>query len=136
MKTKSALWALCLSASILLPSAAPAEEGANTPGKGPRPERREKAKAAREKIARKLELSKEQREQLRPIMKAHAEAARAIRQNESIDNAEKRQQIRTLREQHLAKLSTILTPDQLETFKKLRKHGKPGNKGSGAPPAA
>lgn len=73
-----------------------------------------------QQVADELGLSEQQREQARPIIRGFFEQARSLRQDTSLTQEDRRQQLRTLREETAAKLKPILTPEQLEKWQNMR----------------
>ena len=85
-------------------------------------QRRRSPQAGRQtqRLADELGLTEEQREQLRQIGRAQSEAVRAIRQDDSLSNEEKRAKVRELNQARQDKNRGILTPNQQEKFDELR----------------
>ena len=74
------------------------------------------------KLAEYLELTDDQKAQLKPILKHEAEQVRDIRQNTSLSPEQKRDQIKDVRKDTRPQIMAILTPEQREKLKDLRQH--------------
>ncbi|HEY0946249.1 MAG TPA: Spy/CpxP family protein refolding chaperone [Opitutaceae bacterium] len=109
----------------------------------PKPERREGAQGMRgdrlKMLSEQLALTAEQKTKLKPILKAEADAIRALREDTSLDRAATRSKMMELRKTHAAQIRAVLTPEQQKKFDEMqtrmrerRPHG-PG--GAGGPPA-
>jgi protein CpxP len=74
------------------------------------------------KLAEYLELTDDQKAQLKPILKHEAEQVRDIRQNTSLSPEQKHDQIKEVRKDTRPQIMAILTPAQREKLKDLRQH--------------
>jgi len=83
-----------------------------------------------QRIAEELQLTDAQKEQVKPILKADLEKARSLRDDTSLTPQERREKMKTIREDTAAQLKSILTPEQFTKWQQLRAQGR-GNK----PPA-
>jgi periplasmic protein CpxP/Spy len=83
-----------------------------------------------ETLAQELNLTNHQKQQLRPILQEEAPKLKALRANTSLSQAQKRQQLKAIRQDLLAKIKPILTPEQLAKWQQLRgeRHAKHGHK--------
>jgi Spy/CpxP family protein refolding chaperone len=78
-----------------------------------------------QKIAEDLQLTDQQKEEARPIFKDFFEKAKGIRQDTSLDQPQRREQLKGLRQDVGTKLKGILTPEQLEKWQSMRQeHSK------------
>ena len=77
-------------------------------------------KINRRDMMKELNLSKEQRKQLKEIRQSNQSAKAAIENNTGLSAEQKQKELKALRRQQLEKMKAILTPEQLEKFKKLR----------------
>ncbi len=83
------------------------------------------------RLARQLNLTDAQKEQLKPIMKEQAEKMRALRDQ----NQSQREEMKKLRDETDAKVRAILTPEQAAKFDELKKQGRGGRRGGRGPRA-
>ena len=74
------------------------------------------------KLAQHLDLTNDQKAQLKPILKHEAEQVRDIRQNSSLSPEAQRDQIKEVRKDTRPQILAILTPEQREKLKDLRRH--------------
>ncbi|MCS7309554.1 MAG: hypothetical protein RMM06_10200 [Armatimonadota bacterium] len=72
-----------------------------------------------EALARRLQLSDEQRAKMRDILNSAREQARKIRTDTSLTPEQKRQQLRELRRNTRQQMGSVLTPEQREKMRKL-----------------
>jgi hypothetical protein len=78
-----------------------------------------------QKIAEDLQLTDQEKEQARPIFRDFFEKAKGIRQDTSLDQQQRREQLKDLRQNVAAKLKGILTSEQLEKWQSMRQeHSK------------
>lgn len=87
------------------------------PGNG---QRVQQFKARIEQVAKELNLTAEQKEQLKPLLQQELQQARAIRQDATLSAADKRAKLKALREEMAPKMKQILTPEQLAKWQKMR----------------
>jgi Spy/CpxP family protein refolding chaperone len=96
-------------------AAAPARHGRNSSGTAPA-----HLKNQMQNLAAELNLTADQKEQLRQAVQKQAGRARALRANTSLNQAHKRQQLRAMHQELQAKIKSILTPEQLAKWQQLR----------------
>lgn len=84
-------------------------------------------------LTTKLNLSSDQTAKLEPILADRDQKMSALWSNTSLSPDEKKQQMRTLHQDLKQQLSTVLTPEQLETMKSMR-HGHRGPHHPGSQP--
>jgi Spy/CpxP family protein refolding chaperone len=74
-----------------------------------------------EQVAKQLNLTPEQEAKLFPILKAEAPKIEAIKANTSLSPIQKMEQLKAVHDQTDPQVKSILTPDQYETLKGLRR---------------
>jgi len=78
-------------------------------------------------MAKKLNLSQDQQNQLKPIFQAQHEQAKAIRNDSSLTQDQKKEKFQALRQDTMAKMNSILTPEQQQQWQQMRaKHEHKG----------
>ncbi len=80
-----------------------------------------------QKLADYLGLTGAQKAQIKPILKSSMQQAKAVRQNASLAPADKKTQIKAIRQGMWAQIMPILTPDQKTKLAAMRQ--KQGGKG-------
>ncbi|MBX5496518.1 MAG: hypothetical protein IRZ15_14390 [Bryobacteraceae bacterium] len=109
--------------SLLLPGAFAQQQSEQA-----REERIEQAKQRMEEIRQRLNLTPEQQEQIRPILMEEFERLRALRERAgSGSRRDRRQMARELRDIQSdteKKLKPILTPEQMEEYRKIREEAR------------
>ena len=80
-------------------------------------------------MAKKLNLSQDQQNQLKPLFKSQREQAKAIRKDGSLTQDQKKEKFQALRQDTMAKVNNILTPEQQQQWQQMRekhqhKHGE------------
>ena len=83
--------------------------------------KQETKKEERKKEMAALNLSSDQKKQMKELNKDFKDKAHAIKDNQSLSRKEKKQQIVALTEERSDKMNAFLTPDQQSTFKETRK---------------
>ena len=86
-----------------------------------------KREAHRAAMAAKLGLTDEQQGKLKDLFKSTREQRQSVLNNTTMTNDEKMAQLKQIRENTKAQLATILTPDQMQKFREMRKehhHGR------------
>ncbi len=76
-----------------------------------------------ERVAERLKLTDEQKTKLQPIYQEEISKLRDLRQDTALTAEQRRDKVRELREQYLAKMKPILTTEQFEELKKSREGG-------------
>ena len=74
-----------------------------------------------EQVARQLNLTPAQEMKLIPILKTEAPKVEAIRSNASLTRLQKLEQLRALHNQTDPQVKSILTPEQYNTLKEIRR---------------
>jgi Spy/CpxP family protein refolding chaperone len=68
------------------------------------------------RLAKGLHLTAEQQKQIRPMLKEEYAALKEIRQNEDLSPKQIRVKVEALRTETVAKIQTVLTPEQKESY--------------------
>jgi Spy/CpxP family protein refolding chaperone len=92
-------------------------------------ERGEKMGGAR--LAEKLNLSQQQQDQLKPIMEKQREQAKAIWQDNSLSQDQKKQKMQALHQDTRTQMNAILTPEQQQQMQQMRQNFKQHRHGQG-----
>jgi Spy/CpxP family protein refolding chaperone len=77
-------------------------------------------------FAAKLGLTADQQSKLKDLRRSNREQRQAVLKNTTLTNEQKQAQLSQIRQATQAQLATILTPEQLEKFHQMRRHGKQG----------
>ena len=77
-----------------------------------------------QKMAEQLNLTEEQKTQLKPIFEESRTQSKSIRQNAQLTPEQKREQMMAIRKDTMQKVNAILTVEQREKMKELRKQGR------------
>lgn len=72
------------------------------------------------RLAEKLNLSQAQQDQIKPIMQQQREQAKAIWQDNTLTQDQKREKMQTLRQNTQTQLNAILTPEQQQQWQQMR----------------
>lgn len=79
------------------------------------------------RLAKKLNLSQDQQTQLKPIFQNQRQQAKAIRKDSSLTKDQKKEKFQSLRQDTMAKVNNILTPQQQQQWQQMReKHQHKG----------
>jgi len=97
-------------------------------GKQRMTERRQKMGA---RMAEKLNLSQKQQDQIKPIMENRRTQAKAIWQDNSLTQDQKRAKMQTLHQDTQAQLNAILTPEQQQQWQQMRQNFRQHRHGHG-----
>jgi hypothetical protein len=93
-------------------------------------EKRVKERSAKEKmlpapevqlkrLTKGLQLTAEQQKQIRPMLKEEYASLKAIRQDEDLSPKQIQAKVEALRTETIAKIETVLTPEQKETYEMI-----------------
>ena len=135
MKTLTKFLLLSAAFSVSLPSVHAADPAPGTPAKADqpaaagkhRPMRNVKQRQAlQQQIAKKLQLSADQRGQLKASRAKTASAIQAIRADSSLSADQKKTKVRETLQAARTERRSVLTPDQLKKWDKLQKHLRKG----------
>lgn len=81
-------------------------------------------KLSKKEALKELNMTEEQKGKVKEIMKANKAAKKAIEDDSSLSAEQKKAKIKQLRLSQMQKLKTVLSPEQIEKFKKLRSENK------------
>jgi len=87
-------------------------------------------------MAKKLNLSQDQQNQLKPIFEKQHEQAKAIKNDSSLTQDQKKAKFQSLRQDTMAQMNNILTPEQQQQFQQMRAKHHRGNNGDNQPQSA
>jgi Spy/CpxP family protein refolding chaperone len=94
------------------------------------------------RMAEKLNLSQQQQDQLKPIMEKQRAQAKAIWQDNSLSQDQKREKMQALHQESQTQINAILTPEQQQQMQQMRqnfkqhRHGRPSTESQPAPQGA
>jgi protein CpxP len=88
------------------------------------------------RMAKKLNLTQEQQDKLKPIFEKQREQARAIKSDASLTPDQKKEKFQALRQDSMSQVNAILTPEQQQQMAQMRAKHHHGNKGENQPQAA
>ena len=86
-------------------------------------------------MAKKLNLSQDQQNQLKPIFQKQHEQAKAIKNDNSLTQDQKKEKFQALHQDTMAQVNNILTPEQQQQWEQMRQKHQQGNKGESQAPA-
>jgi Spy/CpxP family protein refolding chaperone len=109
---------------ICSPSAVARDTTNDVPGRAARGQLRNRL----EKVAQELDLTAEQRQQLKPILQEEGQKLKALRADTSLSKAQKHQQLKAIRQDLLTRVKPILTPEQLARWQEIRQQMHPNRK--------
>ena len=125
LKTLLPLAGLVLLASPILRAEDPA--GPPPPPPGEHRERREDMRENAKRMAKELDLTAEQQIQAEAIVKQSGEAMKALHNDASLNEDQKRAKMKELRKSNESQIDALLTPEQKVKAKAMReKHGGHG----------
>lgn len=75
-------------------------------------------------MSKKLNLTQDQQNQLKPIFQKQHQAAKAIWQDTSLTKDQKKEKMKALRQETMAQVSPILTPEQQQQWQQMREQAK------------
>ena len=78
------------------------------------------AMAKAQAIAQQLSLTPQQKEKILPILAAEVPKARAIKNDNSLSNVQKMQQLRAIHQQTDPQMKAILSPEQYKKLQEIR----------------
>jgi Spy/CpxP family protein refolding chaperone len=88
-----------------------------------------------QKMSQQLNLTDEQREKIRPILRNEAEELIAVRSNSSLTQGEVRRRARRIRRSTHRQIFQILTPEQQHQWQELQQERRSGGRGAEGPEA-
>jgi len=125
MKTKltrlSSVSALVLSGLLACTSFAVAQSSTDSSATPRRGGKRVEIRDRLQQVSKELNLTDDQKEKLKPILRAEAQKIQRLRQDSSLSQQEKRKKIQEMRQEVVAKVKPILTAEQWEKWQNLRK---------------
>lgn len=95
----------------------------------------DRAAAMRERmqdVAKELNLTDEQKEKLQAVIRGQMEKLRSLRQDTSLSAEDKREKVRAIREEIIAEVKNVLTPEQFEKWKARQGQSTTGRGGPAA----
>ncbi len=123
MSLATLAWAGVLAAQAPSAPSGPPEQGAapnGTPGHGGNVEKR------LENLSQQLNLSPEQKEKIRPLLRHEAERIRQVRSNTSLTQGEAHQRIAMIRRNTRQRIDALLTPEQKKQWQEMRQEHRGG----------
>jgi len=85
------------------------------------------------RMAKKLNLSQDQQDKLKPIFEKQHEQAKAIKNDTSLTEDQKKEKFQALRQDTMAQMNGILTPEQQQQLQQMRAKHHHGNNGDSQP---
>lgn len=88
-------------------------------------------------MAKKLNLSQDQQDKLKPIFQQQHQQAMAIKNDSSLTKDQKKEKFQALHQQTMAQVNGILTPEQQQQWQQMRakhRHEKGGEQAPSANP--
>lgn len=82
-----------------------------------------------DKMAEDLKLTADQKTKVEAAMKEQGEKMRALREDTSLSDEQRREKFRSMRDEMDKKMKDILTAEQFEKWQKLREQSRPGGPG-------
>ncbi len=116
MKTKITMSIVCLMGLMIGAASLQAKPGAE----GASGDRQARMKKHMERVAEKLELTDDQKNQLKAYHEEQGPRLRAIMKDESLDREQKKEQMKALREENQTFMESILSPEQLAKHQEMR----------------
>jgi Spy/CpxP family protein refolding chaperone len=79
-----------------------------------------------QQVAAQLDLTDAQKQQLQPILKDEAQKLKSLRANTTLSRQQKRTQLKSAHQDFVAKIKTVLTPQQFDKWQELQatRHSK------------
>jgi len=108
----------------------PPHEGANPHG---RPERGGMVENRLERLSKQLNLTADQKEKIRPILRHEAERIREIHENTSLSQEEARRRMGAVRRNTNERIAEFLTPEQKKQWQEIREERRGGPEGGHEP---
>ncbi|HVZ16518.1 MAG TPA: hypothetical protein VG897_05340 [Terriglobales bacterium] len=82
------------------------------------------------RMAKKLNLTQDQQDKLKPIFQKQREQAQAIKNDTSLSKEQKKEKFQALRQDTMTQVNGILTPEQQQQWQQMRAKHHHGNKGN------
>jgi periplasmic protein CpxP/Spy len=83
------------------------------------------------RMAKELNLSQDQQDKLKPIFEKQRGQAQAIKNDSSLSQDQKKEKFQALRQDTMAQVNNILTPEQQQQWQQIRAKHNHGKKGEG-----
>jgi Spy/CpxP family protein refolding chaperone len=131
--------AALVAGSVFAADVAVRAQDTNPPAAGARPPGGPGARGGRmnfDNIATQLALTDDQKTKAKPVFEEMQQKMTDLRKDTSLEQTERRAKMKEIRDAATTKLTDILTPDQLEKWKKIGTGNRRPPGGAGAPPAA
>ncbi len=116
-------------------SQAPANPPAEAGPQNPSPQGQDMVEARLQKMSQQLNLTDEQRDKIRPILRNEAEKLIAVRSNSSLTQGEARRRGRRIRRTTRRLIFQILTPEQQHQWQESQEERRGAGRGAGGPEA-
>jgi len=81
-------------------------------------------------LSEKLNLSEDQKAKLRPLLQDEAQQMRAVRDDSSLSQEQKRAKIKSIHESFQPQINGVLTPEQQAKWKQMKEEAKEQYKGT------
>ncbi len=81
-------------------------------------------KLSKKEALKELNMTDDQKSKVKELMKANKAAKKTIEDDSSLSGEQKKEKIKQLRIAQMQKMKTVLSPEQIEKFKKLRNENK------------
>jgi Spy/CpxP family protein refolding chaperone len=97
---------------------------------------RERVRDRMQQVAKELDLTEEQKTQLRPIFKKEGEKLKALRDDQGLTREQRQEKAKAIREELRKEVKPVLTAEQWEKWEKMRQERSPQRQprpGQGAP---
>src|SRR5262249_14981647 len=89
------------------------------------PETRAKVQESLQHISSQLNLSDDQKQQLKPILQNECQQLKAVNDHPSMGDDQKRAKVQEIRTNAKSQMSTILTPDQQKKLETMKEEASP-----------
>ena len=119
-KTSIVAFALALLVSLTVPRIV-AQTGTSQVD----PETRAKVQEKLQQISGELNLSDDQKQQLKPILQNEFQQLKAVKDDTSLSDDQKRSKVGEIRGNAKSQMSTILTPDQQKKLETMKEQAEP-----------
>jgi len=119
-KMSIVVFALALLVSLTVPRIA-AQTGTSQVD----PETRAKVQEKLQQISGELNLSDDQKQQLKPILQNEFQQLKAVKDDTSLSDDQKRTKVGEIRGNAKSQMSTILTPDQQKKLETMKEQAEP-----------
>lgn len=133
---KTLMMAVLIAGSVFAADVAVrAQDATNPPPAGARPPGT-RGRMNFDSISQQLALTDDQKTKAKPVFEEMMQKTRDLRQDTSLEPADRRAKAKEIRDAATAKLKEILTPEQLEKWQKIGQGNRRPPGGTGTPPPA